>query len=99
MGCRVVFEEESLVLRVSLDPTLGLRILEELEVGLGLEVVAVVSKQDLLEVGVVEHVRVHGPTALLALVVVSCKAEGVRAHQGHVLLGSQTHHVELLHHH
>ena len=91
----VVVEEEVLVLGVSLDPLLQLRVVQQLQVGLSLEIPAVMCEEHLLEVAVVEDIRVHRPAAFLALVVITGETKSVRAHQGNKFRCTQPHHVEL----
>ena len=83
----IVGEEEVLVISVRLNPILHLRVVEKLQVSLSLKVLAVVSEENLLEVAIVEDKRIHRPAAFLALVVIACETDSVRAHQGDVLRG------------
>ena len=99
-----------MVLSIGLNPLLGLRVLEEGEVSLGLEVPAVVAEENLLEISIVEHMRVHGPSLMLGVLVnvsfdnvevevIVAESKGKRTHEGNVLLRGQIHFIELANHH
>jgi len=71
----VVAEEEFLVLCVSVDPSLKLSVLYEFQVGLRAEVLRLVSQKELLEVSIVENVRVQVPASVWAFLVISAETK------------------------
>ena len=73
----IVSEEQILILCVFLNPGASLFVFEKIEVGGGLEVLALVAEEHLLEVGVVEHVGVHSPPSHSGLVLFSGEPKGV----------------------
>jgi len=80
VSARVILEEEVLVLRVGLNPALLVLVLEQSHVSLSLEVLRLVAKEQLLEVGVVEDVRVHAPAGVETLLLESDEAKSMVTH-------------------
>jgi hypothetical protein len=85
----VVSEEEVLVLGVRFNPVFKRGVLHELMVGLGGIVLGLLLEEKLLEVSVVEDVRVHAPACMGALPGFSVEPEGVLTHQSDKLLRRQ----------
>jgi hypothetical protein len=71
------FEEKILVVCELFNPLKQLGLVEESLVGSGLEVLAVPVEEELLEVGVVEDVWVHGPSSISGLVLFVGKSNSV----------------------
>lgn len=98
VGTGIVLEENFFVFSVELNPLLQLWILQESEVRLRFQVDTIMAEQDLLEVGVVEYVWINSPSSCLTLIVIVCKAESVRTHDGNILIRFQAEHIEFMDH-
>jgi len=89
VGFGIVAEEEVLVICICLHPGLQLRVLEQLQVGLRLEVLRLIPKEELLEVSVVPDVGVHAPARMRPLLFLAAEANCEGAHESDELLGAQ----------
>ena len=89
MSLGVVEEEKFLVLSVGLNPSLKGSVLHQLHVSLHLVILGLIFEEKLLEVGVVEDVRVHAPASVSSLLLITVEAKGERAHDGNELFGAE----------
>jgi len=76
----VVGEEEVLVSSVCFDPLSKFRVSYKSEVAFGLVMARFVTEEELLEVCVVENIRVSSPSVVGSLLVFTDKADSVHAH-------------------
>jgi hypothetical protein len=76
----IVGEEEVLVSSVRFDPLSKFRVSYKSEVTFGLVMARFVTEEELLEVCVVENVRVSSPSVVRPLFVFTDKADSVHAH-------------------
>lgn len=76
----IVGEEEVLVSSVCFDPLSKFRVSYKSEVAFGLVMARFVTEEELLEVCVVENVRVSSPSVVRSLFVFADKTDSVHAH-------------------
>ena len=63
--------------------------MEQFKVGLCAEILRLIAKQKLLEVSIVEDVRIHAPARMWAFLVITAETKCERAHQSDELLWLQ----------
>ena len=85
----IVAEEKLLVLRVGVHPALERGILQKFKVGICAEILGLIAKQKLLEISIVEDVRIHAPARMRAFLVIAAETQRERAHQRDKLLRLQ----------